>query len=235
MTSAGSSLTSVALQSHFGCIKRWRSIPSGKCSQERLAQGTVTCTMRVAAQPGAHPHGVQDAELVLVLREQNANLCLHAGASGTRLRQTGKIRVCFTSSFIFEYALQVCFTVRRLRQLLHNRGRCLGDAPQADGEEALVWIAALRQTQVLECQTFQKTRPKWLLVQDGSNSPLRRLRQNGSNRTLTLWHDTRLHMPATGVDGSASVSRVLLITQLCQEGEFSLLTTYWSESTQSSR
>jgi len=31
--------------------RRWRSNPSGKCSQERLTQGTVTSTMRRAAHP----------------------------------------------------------------------------------------------------------------------------------------------------------------------------------------
>jgi len=31
--------------------RRWRSNPSGKCSQERLARGTVTSTMRKAAYP----------------------------------------------------------------------------------------------------------------------------------------------------------------------------------------
>ena len=31
--------------------RRWRSNPSGKCSQERLARGTVTSTMRRAAYP----------------------------------------------------------------------------------------------------------------------------------------------------------------------------------------
>ena len=31
--------------------KRWRSNPSGKCSQERLTRGTVTSTMRKAAHP----------------------------------------------------------------------------------------------------------------------------------------------------------------------------------------
>ena len=31
--------------------KRWRSNPSGKCSQERLARGTVASTMRRAAHP----------------------------------------------------------------------------------------------------------------------------------------------------------------------------------------
>jgi len=33
-----------------GC-RRWRSNPSGQCSQERLTQGTVTSTMRRAAHP----------------------------------------------------------------------------------------------------------------------------------------------------------------------------------------
>ena len=31
--------------------RRWRSNPSGQCSQERLTQGTVTSTMRWAAHP----------------------------------------------------------------------------------------------------------------------------------------------------------------------------------------
>ena len=31
--------------------RRWRSNPSGKCSQERLSRGTVTSTMRKAAHP----------------------------------------------------------------------------------------------------------------------------------------------------------------------------------------
>ena len=31
--------------------RRWRSNPSGKCSQERLTRGTVTSTMRRAAHP----------------------------------------------------------------------------------------------------------------------------------------------------------------------------------------
>ena len=40
----------------FTCIlhskcKRWRSNPSGKCSQQRLTRGTVTSTMRRAAHP----------------------------------------------------------------------------------------------------------------------------------------------------------------------------------------
>jgi len=34
----------------FTC-RRWRSNPSGKCSQERLTRGTVSSTMRRAAHP----------------------------------------------------------------------------------------------------------------------------------------------------------------------------------------
>ena len=34
-----------------GRCRRWRSHPSGKCSQERLTRGTVTSTMRRAAHP----------------------------------------------------------------------------------------------------------------------------------------------------------------------------------------
>ena len=33
------------------CSRRWRSNPSGKCSQERQTRGTVTSTMRRAAHP----------------------------------------------------------------------------------------------------------------------------------------------------------------------------------------
>jgi len=44
------SLGSAALPVRELC-RRWRSNPSGKCSQERLPRGTVTSTMRKAAHP----------------------------------------------------------------------------------------------------------------------------------------------------------------------------------------
>ena len=37
--------------STFGSCSRWRSNPSGKCTQERLKQGTVTRKLRRAAHP----------------------------------------------------------------------------------------------------------------------------------------------------------------------------------------
>ena len=41
------------MNAHHVCRRRWRSNPSGKCSQERLTRGTVTSTMRRAAHPSA--------------------------------------------------------------------------------------------------------------------------------------------------------------------------------------
>ena len=41
----------------YRACRRWRSNPSGKCSLERLARGTVTSTMRRAAHPSGFARG----------------------------------------------------------------------------------------------------------------------------------------------------------------------------------